>query len=138
MMYNNISQSSTCKNRHCPYFEKETGQRIIKYGKTIRGYQKYLCRHCNKTFIETQGSHLYDMRLPKQDLIKIYNLLINKNSIRSIEKKTDHHRDTINNLSEALLKNPKGAERIIFQLIKVNKSDIDDMWDTIYKNTRKK
>jgi hypothetical protein len=116
----------------------EPGKRIIKYGKTQRGYQKYLCQHCNRTLIETQGTPLYDRRIPKQDIINICGLLINKNSIRSIEKKTNHHRDTINYLSEALSADPKGAEKIIFQSMKVNKSNMGDMWDTLRRNTRKK
>jgi transposase-like protein len=137
MMYYNISQSSTCKNRDCPYFEKETGKSVIKYGRTKRGFQKYLCQYCNKTFIETQGSHLYNKRLSNDDIIKIYRLLINKNSICSIEKKTNHHKHTISNLLHALLADPKGAENIIFHSIKVKKSDIDNMWDTIHKNIKK-
>jgi transposase-like protein len=135
-MLGNIIPLIRCPNQKCTSFGVETEQRIIRYGKTQRGYQKYLCLFCKKTFIETQRTHLYDIRLPKDEIIKICRLLIDKNSFRSIKKKTNHHRDTIRNLSLALLADPKSAEKIIFHSINVNKSNIDDMWNTIIKNIK--
>lgn len=132
-----ISNSTiTCQNHHCAYFEKDPGQDIIKWGKTRKGYQKYLCHHCMKVFVETKNTHLYRKQISKSDINIIYRLLSEKHSNRTIEKRTGHHRNTIGNLLKKLLDNPDRAGRIVFLSMKISKSEIDNMWATIRKNQK--
>lgn len=40
----------TCLNPYCNYHNQESSQ-IIRYGKDRHGRQRWLCKHCNRTFI---------------------------------------------------------------------------------------
>ena len=88
----------TCQNPECKYFFVESGKDIIKRGKNRAGHQQYYCNHCCRWFVETANTPLYHKHLSKSEIINICKHLVEKNGIRSIERITGHHRDTIGNL----------------------------------------
>ncbi|MDR1992153.1 MAG: hypothetical protein LBQ98_01425 [Nitrososphaerota archaeon] len=51
--------------------------------------------HCHTYFMETKGTPLYRKHLTEQQITTICKHLVEKNGIRSIERLTGHHRDTI-------------------------------------------
>src|SRR5689334_5030283 len=67
-----------------------------KFGKDKSGQQRYHCNACNKTFITGKK----EMRLEKSKAILCLKLLVEGNSIRSTERITTVHRDTILHLLE--------------------------------------
>ena len=135
-MLEDIRSSITCRNPQCLYFEKEDGKHIIKWGKNRAGHQQYLCSYCKKVFVETKNTHLYNLKISEQDVKLIYMYLMTTKSICSIAKMTGHHEDTIRNFRDALLRDPKGAERIIFYSIDVSKSDMDNIWNAVWKSKK--
>ncbi|MCD4766516.1 MAG: IS1 family transposase, partial [Methanosarcinales archaeon] len=80
----------------------ENGKDILKRGKNRAGHQQYYCNHCSRWFVETANTPLYHKHLSKPEIINICKHLVEKNGIRSIERITGHHRDTIGNLIEDL------------------------------------
>lgn len=66
-----------------------------KHGTSRQGIQRFRCRACNKTFIEPQTKPLDTMRLPVERAISVISLLVEGCSIRSVERVTNVHRDTI-------------------------------------------
>jgi hypothetical protein len=50
--------------------------------------------------METKGTPLYRKRLSEDEIINICKHLVEKKGIRSIERITGHHRDTIGRLLE--------------------------------------
>src|SRR5437764_1452358 len=66
-----------------------------KFGKDRRGHQRYRCPQCSKTFTEPHNGHLVGMYLPTEKATFILKLLVEGVSVRSIERLTDVHRDTI-------------------------------------------
>jgi len=127
----------TCQNAKCTHFNKEEGKNIIKYGKSRNGRQRYKCQHCENVFTETYGTHLQYRKLTQAQSIEICQLIVQKYSIRSIERITGHHRDTICRLSMAISENPKIAERILFFTMNIKKAEMDEMLRTIKDNYRK-
>ena len=91
-----------CQNEICNYYLKEESKDIIKRGKYSTGNQRYFCNHCKTFFMETKGTPLFHKHLSKPEIINICKHLVEKNGIRSIERITGHHRDTIGNLIEDL------------------------------------
>ncbi|MCZ7369988.1 MAG: IS1 family transposase, partial [Candidatus Methanoperedens sp.] len=91
-----------CQNPDCKYFSKEEGKDILKRGKNRAGHQQYYCNHCRTWFVETANTPLYHKHLSRKDIIQICKHLVEKNGIRSIERITGFHRDTIGRLLEEL------------------------------------
>jgi transposase-like protein/IS1 family transposase len=69
-----------------------------RFGKHRNGLQRFRCNQCRKTFTEEHQRPLNEMRLPFDKAVSILKLLVEGMSIRSIERVTGVHRDTIINV----------------------------------------
>ena len=127
----------TCQNHDCEYFLKEEEKDILKRGKNRAGHQQYYCNHCRKWFVETANTPLYHKHLSKSEIINICKHLVEKNGIRSIERITGHHRDTIGKLIEDLALHAEKVNSILLQDVKLEQFEVDEMWTFVKKNKKK-
>ncbi len=127
----------TCQNHSCRYFNRERGKEIIRRGKNRAGHQLYKCLHCNHTFSETLLTPLYHKHLPESEIIRICKLLVEKNGIRSIERITGHHRDTIGRLLEDLAENAEYVNESLLRSIPLVQYEMDELWTVIKKNRKR-
>jgi len=110
-----------CQNPACHYYRLEEGKDIIKRGKDARtSQQRYYCKHCKKFFMATKGTILFRRHLPETEIITICKHFVEKNGIRSIERITGHHRDTIGNLLTAVAEHATEMNDILIQELGVN------------------
>jgi len=63
--------------------------------------------------------------------------LVEKNGIRSIERITGHHRDTIGQLLEDLALHAEMVNSILLHDVKLGQFEVDEMWTFIKKNKKK-
>jgi transposase-like protein/IS1 family transposase len=66
-----------------------------RFGKHRNGLQRFRCNQCRKTFTEDHETPLDTMRLPLDKAESILRLLVEGMSVRSVERVTGVHRDTI-------------------------------------------
>jgi transposase-like protein len=66
-----------------------------KFGKHRNGLQRFRCMQCKKTFTEEQTRPLDEMRVDFSEATRVLNLLLEGMSVRSTERITGIHRDTI-------------------------------------------
>ncbi len=69
-----------------------------KFGKDRKGNQRYRCAQCRKTFQEMKENLLGTMRIPIEKAEMCLQLLLEGMSIRSIQRITGLHQETILNL----------------------------------------
>jgi transposase-like protein len=127
----------SCQNFRCKYSFKEQGKDIIKRGKNHAGHQIYKCLHCGRTFSETILTPLYRKHLSEQEITKICKLIVEKNGIRSIERITGHHRDTIGTLLEDLAEHAELVNHTLLRNLELSQYEMDEFWTTIKKNRKK-
>jgi transposase-like protein len=127
----------TCQNPICKYYLKENGKDIVKRGKNKAGHQQYLCNHCNKWFVETKNTPLFHKHLSKEEIINICKHLVEKNGIRSIERITGHHRDTIGRLIEDMAEHAEMVNELLIHEMKLTPIECDELWSFVKKNKRK-
>jgi len=127
----------TCQNTQCRYYLKEKGKDIIKYGKNCACHQLYKCLHCNHFFTETILTPLYHKHLSEEEIMRISKLLVEKNGIRSIERITGHHRDTIGNLLEDMAEHAEHVNKTLLHDLNLTQYEMDELW-TMVKKSRKK
>ena len=127
----------TCQNNSCRYYQKERGKDLIKRGKNRSGHQLYKCLHCNRTFSETILTPLYHKHMPESEIIRICRLLVEKNGIRSIERITGHHRDTIGRLLEDLAEQAEYVNEELLRNIGMQQYEMDELWTMVKKNRKK-
>lgn len=128
---------SVCQNIKCKYYQKEIGKDIIKSGKYRTGHQRYYCHHCQTYFMETKGTPLYRKQLSEQEIIQICKLLVERNGIRSIERITGHHRDTIGRLLEDLAEHAQKMNDKLIHDLGLTQFECDELWSTVKKNRKK-
>lgn len=99
-----------------------------KFGKHRNGLQRFRCKQCGRTLTEEHTRPLDEMRIPFDKALLCLTLLLEGNSIRSIERITGVHRDTTMAL---LLKAGERCERLLHKRIKgvpVQDVEADEMW----------
>lgn len=99
-----------------------------KFGKNRNGTQRYRCNLCKLTFTDESTKLLGDMRLSKDKAVQCVRLMMEGCSIRSMERLTRVHRDTIMRLLEvAGAKAQDLMERKIVNM-KVQDVEMDEIW----------
>lgn len=127
----------TCQNPRCKYFLKEKGKDIVKRGKNRAGHQQYYCNHCHHWFVETSNTPIYHKHLSEDEIITICKHLVEKNGIRSIERITGHHRDTIGRLLEDMAEHAEQMNDYLIKNLGLTPFECDELWDFVKKNKRK-
>ena len=127
----------TCQNPKCKYFLKENGKDIVKRGKNRAGHQQYYCNHCHSWFVETANTPLYRKQLSENEIINICKHLVEKNGIRSIERITGHHRDTIGRLLEDMAEHAEQMNEYLIHDIGLTPFECDELWAMVKKNRKK-
>ena len=127
----------TCPNPQCRYHRREKEKDIIKKGKNRAGHQRYFCLRCNTYFVETSDTPLYRKQLSEEEIITICKLLVEKNGIRSIERITGHHRDTIGRLLEDIAEHAEAMNDYLIEDLGLSPFECDELWSMVKKNRRK-
>ncbi len=97
------------------------------------GLQRFRCAECGKTYTEAHAKPLGDMTVPLETAILALKLLIEGSSIRTVERITDLHRDTIMRL--LVLAGEKCATLIGKRIKNLEPRDVecDERWGYIKK-----
>lgn len=125
-----------CPNEKCPLYKKREHNEIVRNGHNYAGHQVFRCMCCGKQFVETLDTPLYGKRLPKKEVIGICKLLVEKNGVRSIERITGHHRDTISNLLKDMAEHAEKMNEFLMHDVELGEMEADELWCTVKKNKK--
>ncbi len=104
-----------------------------RFGKHRNGLQRYRCNQCHTTFTEEHAQPLDDMRLPLDRAENILRLLLEGMSVRSVERVTGVHRDTILRL---LVLAGERCQKLMDERIRgldVQDVEVDEIWGFVGK-----
>lgn len=104
-----------------------------RFGKHRNGLQRYRCHQCRKTFTEAHERPLDAMTTPMEKALQILGMLVEGCSVRSIERMTGVHRDTI---LRVLVLAGERCEKLMGRLlvnIPVKDVECDEIWGFIQK-----
>ncbi|MDR1992929.1 MAG: hypothetical protein LBQ98_05470 [Nitrososphaerota archaeon] len=126
-----------CQNPKCTHYQEQQGKHIVKKGKyKTTNHQRYQCMYCKTYFMETKGTPLYKKHLTEQQIITICKHLVEKNGIRSIERLTGHHRDTICNLLEDMAEHAQIVNEYLIKNLGFSQYECDEIWDHIKRKKK--
>jgi transposase-like protein/IS1 family transposase len=104
-----------------------------RYGVNRNGTLRFRCPKCRKTFSEPRKSLVGSMTVPTEKVLAILNLFIEGTSVRSTERLTGVHRDTI---LKVLVAAGEKCEKLMGRLIvniPVKDVECDEIWGFIQK-----
>ena len=125
-----------CPNNNCRAFNKLGLRNIIRSGKQANGTQRYKCNDCGRTFARTINTPFFHKHLKKKEIINICKMLSEKTSFRAIARITEHHRDTICSIADAVAKHCKKFNDYFIQELKLTPVEVDEMWSFVKKKKR--
>ena len=113
----------------CHYCQKS----CKRFGKHRNGLQRFRCNQCSKTFTEEHERPLDEMRLPLDRAVSILQLLLEGMSIRSAERITGVHRDTILRLLVLAGQRCDALMLSKVQSLQVKDVEVDEIWGYVGK-----
>jgi len=104
-----------------------------RFGKHRNGLQRFRCNQCQKTYTEDHQRPLDDMRLPLVKAESVLRLLLEGMSVRSAERITGVHRDTI--LRLLVLAGDRCQRFMESKIANLNVQDVqaDEIWGYVFK-----
>lgn len=83
--------------------------------------------------METKGTIFFKRHLSETEIITICKHFVEKNGIRSIERITGHHRDTIGSLLTAVAEHAAEMNDILTQELGLTPIECDEFWTSVKK-----
>ena len=84
----------------------------------------------------TKGTPLYQKHLSEGEIITICKHLVEKNGIRSIERITGHHRDTIGRLLEDMAEHAERMNEYLIKNLGLTPLECDELRSFVKKNKK--
>lgn len=109
---------------NCPNCESQSK----KDGKDRNGNQRFKCLACGKRFSIAKDKNLGSMILAEEKALLCLNLLVEGNSIRSTERITGAHRDTIISLLKTVGEKCLWIQENLVKNVKVTDVQADEIW----------
>ena len=126
----------TCPNEGCGHHNRESGKHIIMKGRNRAGHQRYFCFRCATYFVETSGTPMYRKHMSASELTVICRLLAERRGIRSIERSTGRHRDTIGRLLGDMAEHAERLDCFLARDMNMGRRECESLWTTVRRCKR--
>lgn len=123
-----------CPNETCPDYEKIQSDRqrnIKKAGKTKKGRQRYQCKTCKQTFVETRGTIFYRRRTSEEEIIETLAFLAEGVRISSLARVKGHKEDTILDWLRTAAQHAEAVEEVLLAEYQLDQSQLDALWSYV-------
>ena len=120
-----------CPNSECDdggKLQSEGQTNIIRFGKTKAGRQRYKCRTCKRTFVETKGTIFYGRRTPAEEIIDTLRLIAEDSRISSLARAKGHKEETIIDWIRAAGQHAERVEEVLLAEHKIERGQLDGLW----------
>lgn len=136
-----VQPGDFCPHEECSDYGKlqsETQQNIIKFGKTEAGRQRYKCKTCARTFVETKGTIFYRRRTPEAEIIDTLTLVAEDSRISSLARAKGHKEETIGSWIWAAGEHAEQVEEALIAEHKIKRGQLDGLWAYVGHKGEKK
>jgi transposase-like protein len=130
-----------CPNTDCadngnPQSEDQTN--IIKFGKTKAGRQRFQCKTCGDTFVETKGTLFYRRRTPESEILDALALIAEGSRISSVARVKGHKKDTIIDWIQEAGEHAEAIEEVLLADYQIERGQLDGLWAYVYNKGEKR
>ena len=118
-----------CPNLDCP-------EPHVIFNGSSRGRKRYYCRGCDLYFGETEGTPLYDLKTPVEEIAFTLLVVMRRGSLRGAEDVTGHKYETIGNWLRLAADHAEAITAILAADIHLDQVEIDEFWSFVKKKKR--
>lgn len=128
-MTNQLAQvGQFCPNEQCELYGDVEAARIIRFGKTKNGTQRYRCKGCDRTFTATHGTVFYRRQASRATILETLALLAEGVRISSIARAKGIKEDTILDWLRAAARQAATVEEALLKDYRISQAQIDGLW----------
>jgi transposase-like protein len=123
-----VSASRFCWNPRCSYYSKVDAGNIRKFGRTPAGTQRYQCKVCHQTFVETIGTVFYNRHRPQETIIDCLALLAERNSLAAIHRVKGVKEETVLDWLRTAADHVERIEALLLANYQLTRAQLDALW----------
>jgi transposase-like protein len=123
-----VSPGSFCWNHACPDYGQVDLGNIIKFGRTKKGTQRYQCRTCERTFVETKGTVFYGRHHNQETILECLAWLAERNSLAAIHRVKGIKEETVTAWLREAAKHVEQIEALLIANYRLTRAQLDAMW----------
>ena len=130
-----------CPNPNCADYGKlqsKVRTKIIRFGKTKAGRQRFKCKICADTFVETKGTIFYRRRTPENEIMESLALLAEGSRISSVARVKGHKKDTIIDWIQDAGDHAEAIEEVLLADYQIERGQLDGLWAYVYNKGEKR
>jgi transposase-like protein len=101
---------------------------IRKFGRTPAGIQRYQCKICHQTFVETIGTVFYNRHRPQETIIDCLALLAERNSLAAIHRVKGVKEETVMDWLRTAANHVERIEALLLANYQLTRAQLDAMW----------
>ena len=123
-----VPPQSFCWNASCSAYGQVDQANMRKFGRTPAGVQRYQCRICRRTFVETIGTIFYARRRPQETIIECLAMLAERNSLAAIHRVKGVKEETVMAWLRIAAAHVERIEALLLANYKLTRAQLDAMW----------
>ena len=123
-----VHPSAFCWNPQCSEYGKIKQDNIRRFGRSQAGTQRYQCKTCSKTFVETIGTVFYGRHHPQQTILECLALLAERNSLAAIHRVKGVKEETVLAWLSVAAEHVERIEALLLANYRLTRVQLDAMW----------
>jgi transposase-like protein len=125
-----VHPSAFCWNPSCTNYGQVDRGNIGRFGRTQAGTQRYQCRTCGKTFVETIGTVFYGRHHTQETIVECLALLAERNSLAAIHRVKGINEETVMAWLRLAAQHVERIEALLLLLAKnqLSRAQLDALW----------
>src|SRR5215212_6733667 len=123
-----VHPSAFCWNPNCSVYGQVDRGNIRRFGRTQAGTQRYHCRICGTTFVETIGTVFYGRHHSQLTILECLALLAERNSLAAIHRVKGVKEETVMAWLGLAAKHVERIEALLLANFQLRRAQLDAMW----------
>src|SRR6266536_2563442 len=123
-----VHPSAFCWNPRCSDYGTVNLGNIRRFGYTQAGTQRYQCRTCRGTFVETIGTVFYGRHHSQATILECLALLAERNSLAAIHRVKGIKEETVIDWLRIAAKHVDRIEALLLANFHLTRAQLDAMW----------
>jgi transposase-like protein len=128
---------SFCWNKDCPGYGRIDHGNIRKFGRTAKGTQRYQCKICKKTFVETKGTVFYGRHHSQDTILECLAWLAERSSLAAIHRVKGIKEETVMAWLREAAKHVEQIEALLIANYHLTRAQLDAMWTYVGNKGKK-
>jgi transposase-like protein len=123
-----VAPSAFCWNPDCPAYGQVQQGNIRRFGRTSRGTQRFQCRTCQHTFVETIGTVFYGRRHDQATILECLALLAERTSLAALHRTKGIKEDTVLDWLREAANHVEQIEALLLANYRLTRAQLDALW----------